>query len=260
MGVILRLKWFRREPDRRHMAPLDYLRHCVYFDGALGNKYEPLPGTRLMLLLETLGPDFAPRRLSAKVEQSCRKLAFMWAAGDWARAAESDFYASTVHESPALFGREAVSVQYHLEALVLFARSALDIGSACFGELLPPPFVRKRYDSFNDLLKAIVKTGNPSHLASTAKSWRDDEQSWLSIVADIQRGRSLRDKLAHQIEFPIAYEEIDSSSEKESAVVLLGDRYRIPLQQFIDKLRVGTVECYLAFESACSADASRVPS
>ena len=242
------------------MTSFDYLRHAVYYDGALDNKYDPLPGMRLMSLLETLGPDYEPRRLSTKVEQSCRKLAFMWTAGDWARAAESDFYASAVRESPALFGQEAVNVQYHLEALVLFARSALDIGSACFGELLPPPFVSKRYDSFNDLLKAIVKTGNPSHLASAIKSWRDDEHSWLSIVADIQRGRSLRDKLAHQIEFPLAYEELDSSSEKESAVVVLGRHYRIPLQQFIDKLRVGTVECYLVIESACLADASRFSS
>ena len=234
------------------MTSSDFLRHCVYYDGALGNRYDPLPGMRLMSALDGLGsdPDQA-HRLKAKVEQSCRKLAFMWTAGDRARAAESDFYSGTIRESPALFGEEAVNVQYHLEALVLFARSALDISATCFGELLPSPFVRKRYDSFNDLLKAVLKSGTPSHLASAVRSWRDDEHSWLSIVADIQRGRSLRDKLVHQMGFPIAYDELSPGSEKESAVVVLGGSYRLPLPHFIDRLRLGTVECYLAFELAC---------
>jgi hypothetical protein len=230
----------------------DYLTFCVYFDGALGNRYTLLPGTRLVSALESLalGPEKI-RRMTSKIEQSCRKTALMWRAGDLAQTAEREFYCTTLSDAPALFGEDAVNVHYHLEAFVLLARSALDIGAGVFGELLPDPFPRKRYDSFNDLLKAIVKSANPPALAAGVQSWRDDKHSWLSIIADIEKGRSLRDKLAHQMGFPLAYAELNPISERESAVVIVSDNYQPPLPEFIERLRTGVVSCYLDFEAAC---------
>jgi hypothetical protein len=57
-------------------------------------------------------------------------------AADRSWGAEREFYSSTLHESPALFGHEAVELCYHLEAFVFFARSSLDIAAAVFGPLL----------------------------------------------------------------------------------------------------------------------------
>ena len=105
--------------------------------------------------------------------------------------------------------------------MVLFARSALDIASRIFGELLPPPFQRKRFDSFNDLVKAITKGENRLLVALVFDILRSDPYSWLSLIADIEKGRSLRDKIVHQVGFPIEYMELSPNSEKESAVVVL---------------------------------------
>ena len=234
------------------MTSSEYLKYAIYYEGALGNSYDPLPGMRLITALDTFGlPSEEADKVRAKILQSCRKLALMWTAGDLAFRAEREFYCSTIHESPALFGEEAVNVQYHLEALVLFARSALDIGATSFGQLLPAPFKRGRFDSFNDLLKAVTKSGIPASLSATIQMWRDEEAGWLSIIANIEKGRSLRDKLAHQMGFPIDYDELNTGSAKESAVVVLDGDSRIPLPDFIERLRVGTIGDYLGFEAAC---------
>src|SRR5574341_1512504 len=134
----------------------DELEVLVYHEGVFDNRYPKLPGTTLWHLLEERSADPKTPLLQSKLFDSCRKLCLMWYAGDCALDAEAEFYASTLHDSPALFGEDAINVHYHLEALVLFARSALDIASCPFGALLPPPFRPKAFDSFNDLVKALV--------------------------------------------------------------------------------------------------------
>jgi len=223
----------------------------VYHDGAFGNRYEKLPGTDLWALLESQADNPSALLLKARLFDSCRKLSMMWYAGDQALEAEAEFYASTYHDSPALFGEDAINVHYHLEALVLFARSSLDIASRIFGELLPPPFHRKSYDSFNDLIKAIVKGPDRLGVSTFFEKLRVDPFSWLSLVADIQKGRSLRDKLVHQIGFPIEYMELNPPSEKESAVVMISKDRFVALPEFIDALRIGVTEGFMLLEHAC---------
>jgi hypothetical protein len=228
----------------------DSLIYGVYFDGVFANEYNPLPGVRLLSVLDSEPKSDSRDRLEAKVMQSARKLALMWRAGEEAKEAEREFYLETIAEAPVLYGRHAISVHYHLEAFVLFARSALDIGAAAFSERLPPPFVRKRCDSFNDLLKTITKTSGFG-LSAKVLSWRTEEDGWLKMVADIEKGRSLRDKLVHQIGFPISYTELNPHSDKRSPVVLLGDGNWLPLPAFIERLRTGVVQAFLALESTC---------
>jgi hypothetical protein len=142
----------------------------------------------------------------------------MWEAGDRALEAEDEFWSSTIQEAPALTGADAVNVHYHLEALVLFARASLDIAANMFGWLLPNPFPQMRCDSINTLLKNVQKFG-PAELQAYIRSLREADDSWLSIIAGTTRGRSLRDKLSHQIEFPIDYVEFRPTSEKRYAIV-----------------------------------------
>jgi hypothetical protein len=230
----------------------------VYFDTALEEALQNLPGTELSAALRDSKDSMDDAQsLQWKLEQCCRKLCLMWQAAEWALEAEEEFYTCTFHDSPALFGHEAVTVHYHLEAFVLFARSALDLSANVFGALLPDPFPRGRYDSFNRLVKTIER-GPDCALKSYLAPLRLDASSWVSIVSGSERGRSLRDRISHQTEFPIAYEELNPHSEKEYAVVWIDRSTTIPLPDFIDALRNGVLDGFATLERA-SADRLRAP-
>jgi hypothetical protein len=231
----------------------NYLETVIYYDGAFGDRYSKLPGSNLWQFIQTEIDEELTDLLSAKLLDCCRKLSMMWLAGDKILETESEFYRSTTQDSPALFGEEAINLHYHLESMILFARSALDIASRIFGELLPLPFQRKRFDSFNDLVKAITKGEKRLSVAVLFDVLRSDPYSWLSLIADIEKGRSLRDKIVHQIGFPIEYMELNPNSEKESAVVMI-DRKNfsyLPLPEFVNTLREGVVEGFFLLESIC---------
>lgn len=229
-----------------------YLKSCVYFEGALDNRFDPLPGVRLAEALHLSHLEVEDwKRTAAKIEQSVRKLLMMWTAGEKAIEAEREFYSATVQEAPVLYGQNAIEIQYHCEALVFFARSAMDLAGYAFGKLLPPLLSVKRADSFNDLLKAIVKQGPDHPLTILIESWRVAEPGWLPLIAGLEKGRSLRDQLAHQKGFPLDYRDISLTSDKRSAVVVLNHRDTIPLKALIETLRVGVVEAFRTLEEVC---------
>lgn len=230
----------------------EYLKTCVYYDGALDDRFDPLPGMRLAEALDLSHLDVDDwKRTAAKIEQCVRKLLMMWSAGEKALDAERDFYSATIQEAPVLYGEHAVEIQYHCEALVFFARSAMDLAAYAFGKLLPPPLSVKRADSFNDLLKAIAKQGPSLPLAILIENWRVAEPGWLPLIADLEKGRSLRDQLAHQKGFPIDYQDISLTSEKRSAFVILSGRKAVPLKALVEMLCMGVVEAFRAFEDVC---------
>lgn len=225
-----------------------YLELCIYPDRVLNGQFETLPTVRLHDIIEVNFEieDKTFFLIRSKLEHSSRKICMMLHAAEEAIEAEKEFYSKTIQEAPVLFREDAIKIHYHLEALVLFARSAMDVASTAFGWTLPDPFERKRYDSFNKLVKDIIRL--PSYeLASIFQELRGDESSWLSIIAGLERGRSLRDKLAHQTGFPIDYTELSPNSEKRIAVVSVGDKL-IPLKEFIDSLCVGVVSGFLEIE------------
>lgn len=230
----------------------EYLKICVYYAGALDDRFDPLPGIRLAEALDLSDLKVEDWKLTgAKIEQSVRKLLMMWTAGEKALEAERDFYSTTIQEAPALYGKHAVEIQYHCEALIFFARSAMDLAAYAFGKLLPPPLSVKRSDSFNDLLKAIAKEGGNYPLATQIEDWRVTEPGWLPLIADMGKGRSLRDQLAHQKGFPIKYQDISLTSEKRSAFVILSGRKAVPLKALVEMLCVGVVEAFRTFEDVC---------
>jgi hypothetical protein len=228
----------------------NYLRHCVYYDGAFDGRFHPLPelGLATALDLSTLEPDDW-HRSARRVEQSIRKMLMMWTAGDKMVEAEREFYRTTIQEVPALVGVHSIEVQYHFKAMIFFARSALDLIAYVFAKLLPPPLNQKRTDSFNDLLRASVASDQHHALAELVEGWRTAEAGWLPLVADVEKGRSLRDRLAHQISFPLRYQEISLTTEKRSAVVAIGGNAPIPLDDLIERLRAGVVRAFLALEN-----------
>ncbi|MFC1855917.1 hypothetical protein ACFL2A_05190 [Thermodesulfobacteriota bacterium] len=225
------------------------------YEDIFEGRFAVLPGVQISEFLESekwssiqSDDNFNVER---KLHIACRKLCFMWKARCKAIEAERDFYASTLKESPALFGEDAIEVQYPLEACVLFARSAMDVASTIFGFSLPDPFNRKRYDSFNSLVKKCTKDTCELSISNNLRELRDNEKSWLSFIADTGKGRSIRDKIAHQTEFPIGYEELRESSEKEYAVVYVSNRSYMALNEFLDELCIGVINGFLMFEREC---------
>ena len=213
------------------------------------NIHYDLPGTHIEKAIHTKSVDNHDL-IYSKLLQSCRKLCMMWYSSEQAIEAESEFYSFTCKESPTLFGEDAIKINYHLESFVMIARSALDVASGVFGYLLPLPFQGKRYDSFNKLIKDLEKLGD-NNISNYFKELRKDESSWLSIVSGHEKGRSLRDKIAHQIEFPIEYMELNPPSEKESAIVVISKTSWMELYDFINNLRVGVIEGFTVLESLC---------
>ena len=190
-------------------------------------------------------------RIYSKLIQSCRKLCMMWYAGEQALEAERDFYSTTIQDAPALFGEDAIKVNYHLESFVLIARSSLDISANIFGSLLPHPFKKGRYDSFNKLIKQLLKDESRLDISDYFEKMRNDQCSWLSIVSGHERGRSLRDKIAHQTEFPIDYAELNPNSEKESPIVYIDKDEWQRLDEFVRKLSSGVIEGFMELEALC---------
>lgn len=141
------------------------------------NIHNDLPGTYIEKAIHTKSVDNHDL-IYSKLLQSCRKLCMMWYASEQAIKAESEFYSVTCKESPALFGEDAIKINYHLESFVMIARSALDVVSGAFGYLLPSPFEGKRYDSFNKLIKDFEKLGD-NNISNYFKELRKDECSWL---------------------------------------------------------------------------------
>jgi hypothetical protein len=229
-----------------------YLEACIYPENAFDGHFKLLPGERIEKLLAKISTDnIAIDLLERKLHQSCHKLCLMWKAGKHSIEAEKEFYALTYNSSPALYGNDAIKVNYHLEALVFFARSSLDIASTIFGYLLPEPFTKKRYDSFNKLVKGITVGDDRIEIAPYFEKLRENQESWLSIISNTNRGRSLRDKIAHQMDFPIDYIELDPLSERRRAIVWVDqDRY-LPLLEFVQNLKFGVIECFLLMENIC---------
>ncbi|MCI5158901.1 MAG: hypothetical protein D3906_10790 [Candidatus Electrothrix sp. AUS1_2] len=233
------------------MYKSSFLKLCIFPQDAFSGKYETLPGLKLEQQINKIQHQNDTIELERKLHQSCHKLCLMWRAGINAIEAEADFYSRTTKDAPALFGEDAININYHLEGLVLFARSALDVASSIFGCLLPDPFTKKRYDSFNKLVKEIINNSGELEFCTKFENWRNDELSWLSIISNTHKGRSLRDKITHQMDFPIDYIELHPPSEKETAIVWVTNCKYLPLDEFIQTLSHGVIDCFLMLEAIC---------
>ncbi len=100
-------------------------------------------------------------------------------------------------------------------------------------------------------MKEILNYGNKIEIANHLQKLRENKFSWLSIISNTHKGRSLRDKIAHQMEFPIDYIELNPKSEKRSAIVWIDRDSYLPLNDFINELRIGAINGFLDLETLC---------
>jgi hypothetical protein len=91
--------------------------------------------------------------------------------------------------------------------------------------------------------RILIKMHPRSAAAVVLAAARDEDCGWFGMLCGAERGRALRDKIAHQIEFPIEYAELHPPSEKESAVVGLGEVNIFRCRSFCDVLLVALSIC-----------------
>lgn len=183
--------------------------------------------------------------IAAKVENACKKILMMWYAGQKTIEWENEFILTQNRYCPALIWDDEVEFLYHLEAMILFGRSALDISAYVFATLL----LNSRMDSFNRFRKSLMKVSDPKivPLKNILLSKQANETSWLNILCGYERGRSVRDQISHQTIARIEYLESRPNSEKEYCHVVIYDK-ALPLKEFIDELCNGVIHFCISAE------------
>ncbi len=183
--------------------------------------------------------------MGAKVENACKKILMMWYAGQKTMDWENEFMSTQNRHFPTLIWDDEIEFLYHLEAMILFGRSALDISAYIFAKFL----LNSRMDSFNHFRKALMNVSDPkvAPLKKILLCKQANKTSWLNILCGSKRGRSVRDKIAHQTIARIEYLETSSNSEKEYCHVVIYDK-TVPLEEFIDELCKGVIHFCISAE------------
>jgi len=182
--------------------------------------------------------------IARKIENTCRKLLMMSKAGKKAIVTENEIMVGQYRGSPVLIWNDEIELLYHLEAMILFGRSALDLSAGVFSKFL----LDKKMDSFRDFYKALIKSANSELLTlkETLKSLSSDEPNWLNLLCSID-GRSVRDKIAHQTIIKIEYREVKETSEKEYCHIIVKGN-AIPLNRFIEEVTSGVIDLCIQIE------------
>lgn len=176
------------------------------------------------------------KSISTKIENMCKKILMMYCGGRLALECEKEFMSTQNRCMPALIWDYEVKILYHLEAMILFGRSSLDISTYVFAKLL----LKSRKDSFNDFRKSLIRDSESKllPLKEIISSNQSDVTSWLNIVCSNGESRSERDKIAHQAIIKIRYLPVAPESERVYCHVCINGK-AIPLENFIKEVCAG---------------------
>lgn len=210
---------------------------------------ERLPFSKINFYLNKIAEkenidDSTRENLYSKIENASRKLLMMFMAKK--NTLESEFSArmEVSQYLDPLFGLYEVDVLYHIEAMILFARSILDIFAYVSAYFL----INLKVDSFTKFCKKVMDSHdiNLESLKANIELKIYDKNNWIHFLSSIS-GRSLRDKIAHQTKIKLEYHEISETSDKVYCHVNFNDNL-IPLNQFVDKLCNGVIDYCLFIE------------
>ena len=183
--------------------------------------------------------------ISTKIENSCKKILMMYYGGQLALECENEFMSTQNRCMPALIWDYEVKMLYHLEAMILFGRSSLDISTYVFAKLL----LKSRKDSFNEFRKSLIRDSESKllPLKEIISSNQSDVTSWLNIVCSNGESRSVRDKIAHQNIVEIEYLPAYPESEREYCHVCINGK-AIQLENFITEVCAGVTHFCMSAE------------
>lgn len=175
--------------------------------------------------------------LHSKIQNYSRKSCMMDYAGVQALEAERAFISTQNRSFPCLIWEDEIKILYHLESMILFGRSSLDIAAYLFSSFLIKPYGTVCFDSFNKLSKYIGKSNdeNLCKLKAFLNDLGKDEFSTYRLLCGSERGRALRDAIAHQTIIRIDYLETKENSDKEYCHIII-NKLPIPLELFITKI------------------------
>lgn len=220
------------------------------------NKYGREPGRKINSYITKLfdnnciSEDDA-RRLCNKVDNYCKKLTMVHYASIQARAELREFESTENMEFPCLIWEYETKVLYHLEAMILLARSALDLAAYVCSNLL----INKRNDSFNSFIRTIDKINSSTKQAEAIKNYfntlNNSEFSAFRLLCGAEKGRALRDIVVHQTTLNIEYLETKPNSEKESCHIIV-NKTAIPFEIFIDMICRGVMDIIFFLEDIIS--------
>lgn len=182
--------------------------------------------------------------LISRIENTCRKILMMSKAGIKTIDCEEEIMLGQDREFPALMWDDEIELLYHIEAMILFARSALDIAAYVFSAFL----LKRRTDSLHEFCKLLMKTSDANlvDLQKAITSEGSVKTSWLNILRGREKGRSVRDKIAHQTAVRIEYERVKQDWEDLFCHVVVEDQ-TIALKKFVDEVNNGVIDfCILA--------------
>lgn len=184
------------------MDELDYL-----YAGAnpLRRYYGFEPGRRLAELVENTAlveelPECDREVVRAKIPQFCRRLVMMHLAGEKALRRESKFVARLNHDSPALAPDTETEILYHLEAMVLFSRTALDSMAYIYTLLQPSRPGAARPLRFTDLSRRLIRSRDDFLLPvreALVRS-RNSDLDWFRMVWGSEVGSAMKNRLPFQ--------------------------------------------------------------
>ena len=199
------------------------------------------------------------RALQTKLFNYCRKLCMFHFAGNKTINWEREFISTQDRSSPVLIWKDETELLYHLEAMLLFGRSALDIFAYILAKTLFHPLGQKRIDSFNKFSKELIQSdcNELVDLKNFILESQEKATNWHQLLCGV-KGRALRDKVAHQTIARIEYIETNPNSEKESCHIVVSDSSAVPLAEFVESLTGGVFQfCFIA-EDAVSHRISSV--
>jgi len=183
-----------------------------------------------------------------KILNTCRKLYMFHMAGLMSLKTEKEISIKQNRECIFLIWEDEINLLYNLESMILFSRSALDLGAYIFSILLLEPYGNCRKDSFNDFSKELLKSENQNlkPLKEKLQELEKDNLSWYRLLCGT-RGRALRDKISHQTILAVDYFKTESSGDKEYCHVVV-DKSVIPIEDFIKNISFGVFEFFFLAE------------
>ena len=171
---------------------------------------DELPFSRIYYCLNKIAElekldDFTRKNISSKIETVCRRLLMMLMEKKNVIETELNARLDVNQYLNPLTGVYEIEVLYHIEAMILFARSILDIFTYVAAVFL----INLRLDSFTKFCKKILKSNDSSLeiLRNEIQTHLKEKFNWINVLSSLS-GRSLRDKIAHQTLIRLEYQEI----------------------------------------------------
>ena len=210
---------------------------------------ERLPFSRINYYLNEIADKenmdvFTKGNLYSKIENASRRLLMMLIAKKRAKDSEFSARLDIGQIWAPLIGLYEIEALYHIEAMILFARSILDIFSYVSAYFL----FNLRIDSFTKFCKKVIDSHNINlePLKTKIESIIYDNNNWIHALSSISK-RSLRDKIAHQTIVKLKYKETSKTSDTVYCYINFNDNL-IPLDQFLDRLCNGVIDYCLFIE------------